>query len=199
MNEAELDVRQMRKPDKHPAIFARYRALDLGEGFDLVNNHDPVHLRDEFESEYPGSFGWEYLESGPQVWRIRISKLSAAALPRLLYDTSLTAAGDGAVVGAAWKLDVRERDLDSNVIRLAPEDGIEAHEGPDVDVIIHVIAGTGRLDTELGPVGLSAGALVWLPRRARRGFTAGPEGLSYLTVHQRKPSLTLIPSHTGLT
>lgn len=199
MNEAALDVRQMRKPDKHPAIFARYRALDLGEGFDLVNNHDPVHLRDEFESEYPGSFGWEYLESGPQVWRIRISKLSAAALPRLLYDTSLTAAGDGAVVGAAWKLDVRERDLDSNVIRLAPEDGIEAHEGPDIDVIIHVIAGTGRLDTELGPVGLSAGALVWLPRRARRGFTAGPEGLSYLTVHQRKPSLTLIPSHTGLT
>ena len=199
MNEAALDVRQMRKPDKHPAIFARYRALDLGEGFDLVNNHDPVHLRDEFESEYPGSFGWEYLESGPQVWRIRISKLSAAALPRLLYDTTLTAAGDGAVVGAAWKLDVRERDLDSNVIRLAPEDGIEAHEGPDIDVIIHVIAGTGRLDTELGPVGLSAGALVWLPRRARRGFTAGPEGLSYLTVHQRKPSLTLIPSHTGLT
>ena len=199
MNEAALDVRQMRKPDKHPAIFARYRALDLGEGFDLVNNHDPVHLRDEFESEYPGSFGWEYLESGPQVWRIRISKLSAAALPRLLYDTSLTAAGDGAVVGAAWKLDVRERDLDSNVIRLAPEDGIEAHEGPDIDVIIHVIAGTGRLDTELGPVGLSAGALVWLPRRARRGFTAGPEGLSYLTVHQRKPSLTLIPSHTGVT
>ena len=199
MNEAGLDVRQMRKPDKHPAIFARYRALDLGEGFDLVNNHDPVHLRDEFESEYPGSFGWEYLESGPQVWRIRISKLSAAALPRLLYDTSLTAAGDGAVVGAAWKLDVRERDLDSNVIRLAPEDGIEAHEGPDIDVIIHVIAGTGRLDTELGPVGLSAGALVWLPRRARRGFTAGPEGLSYLTVHQRKPSLTLIPSHTGVT
>ena len=199
MNEAALDVRQMRKPDKHPAIFARYRALDLGEGFDLVNNHDPVHLRDEFESEYPGSFGWEYLESGPQVWRIRISKLSAAALPRLLYDTSLTAAGDGAVVGAAWKLDVRERDLDSNVIRLAPEDGIEAHEGPDIDVIIHVIAGTGRLDTELGPVGLSAGALVWLPRRARRGFTAGPEGLSYLTVQQRKPSLTLIPSHTGLT
>jgi uncharacterized protein (DUF2249 family)/quercetin dioxygenase-like cupin family protein len=193
-----LDVRQMRKPDKHPAIFARFRALDPGDGFDLVNNHNPVHLRDEFESEYPGSFGWEYLETGPSVWRIRISKLSAAALPRLLYDTSLVEAGDGVVAGATWKLEVRERDLDSNVIRLAPDDGIDAHEGPDIDVIIHVVAGTGRLDTELDPVELTAGALVWLPRRSRRGFTAGSEGLTYLTVHQRKPALTLIPSNTGL-
>jgi len=193
-----LDVRQMRKPDKHPAIFARYRDLEPGEVFDLVNNHDPVHLRDEFESEYPGSFGWEYLETGPQVWRIRIGKLSASALPRLLFDTSLVEAGDGTAEGATWKLEVSERDLDSNVIRLGPDGGIDAHDGPDIDVLIHVLAGTGRLDTEIGTVPLKAGSLVWLPRRSRRGFTAGPEGLSYLTVHQRKKALTLIPSHTGL-
>ncbi len=199
MTDDVLDVRQLRKPDKHPAIFARYRALEPGEGFELVNNHDPIHLRDEFDSEYPGSFGWEYLESGPQVWRIRLSKLSAAALPRLLYDTSLVEVDDGTAAGAIWKLELSERDLDSNVIRLAPSDGIAAHDGPDIDVMIHVLDGTGRLDTELGAVPLKAGSLVWLPRRSRRGFTAGPQGLSYLTVHQRKRALTLISSHAALT
>ena len=43
----ELDVRQVRKPDKHPAIFARFDALAVGESFVLVNNHYPWHLRDE--------------------------------------------------------------------------------------------------------------------------------------------------------
>jgi hypothetical protein len=37
----ELDVRQLRKPDKHPTIFATYAALPVGESFVLVNNHDP--------------------------------------------------------------------------------------------------------------------------------------------------------------
>jgi len=39
---------------------------------------------------------------------------------------------------------------------------------------------------------LRPGSLVWLPRRSRREFTAGPDGLMYLTVHQRRQALTLI-------
>ncbi|MCX0273709.1 DUF2249 domain-containing protein [Nocardia zapadnayensis] len=48
-----------RKPDKHPAIFARFDALAAGESFVLVNNHYPRHLHDEFEVEHSGGFGWE--------------------------------------------------------------------------------------------------------------------------------------------
>ncbi|ABL79444.1 MULTISPECIES: DUF2249 domain-containing protein [unclassified Nocardioides] len=189
----ELDVRTLRKPDKHPAIFAAYRALRRGESFVLVNNHDPLHLRDEFESEYPGGFGWDYLESGPSVWRIRLSKLTAAALPRLLCDTNIEVDNADAA-GAVWKLQWRERDLDSNIIRLPPDGRIDAHEGPDLDVLIHVLSGSGRLGTELGALRLTTGALVWLPRRSRREFAAGPDGLSYLTVHQRRQALTLTPT-----
>ena len=186
-----LDVRPLRKPDKHPTIFASYRALSLGESFDLLNNHDPVHLRDEFESEYPGAYSWDYVESGPQVWRIRITKRALTALPRvLLCDTSLVKDEVGAA-GAVWKLQLHERDLDSNIIRLAPDGRIDAHEGPDLDVLIHVLSGSGRLSMELGSLELAAGSLVWLPRRSRREFTAGPDGLSYLTVHQRRQALTL--------
>ncbi|WP_203789184.1 hypothetical protein [Paractinoplanes rishiriensis] len=75
------------------------------------------------------------------------------------------------------------RDLDSNVIALPPGRAIDAHTGPDLDVLIHVLAGSGKLATELGTVELTPGVLLWLPRRTRRGFTAGVGGLRYLTVH----------------
>ena len=190
MNDNVVDVRTVRKPDKHPTIFAAYRALECGESFVLVNNHDPLHLHDEFESEHPGSYGWDYLESGPRVWRIEIRKLTSTSLPRVLCNSALVTA-DSDATGAAWTLQARDRDLDSNIIRLPPTGVIGRHTGPDVDVLVHVLAGTGELTTENGDLALTPGALVWLPRRSSRQFTAGPDGLSYLTVHQRRQALTL--------
>jgi uncharacterized protein (DUF2249 family)/quercetin dioxygenase-like cupin family protein len=194
MTDNELDVRQLRKPDKHPTIFATYSALPVGESFVLVNNHDPKHLRAEFDIDHPGSYAWEYLEKGREVWRIRITKLTSTPLPRILANTNDSINGAGAepdVTGAVWKLQARERDLDSNVIALPPNGGIDAHHGPDLDVLIHVLSGNGRLTTEMGTIDLSPGDLVWLPRRSRRQFAAGPEGLRYLTVHHRRQALVL--------
>src|SRR5699024_9877095 len=56
-----------------------------------------------------------------------------------------------------------------------------------------VLAGSGQLLTEGNPVNLRSGLLVWLPRRSRRQFVPGPGGLTYLTVHQRRPSPGLWP------
>lgn len=188
-----LDVRPLRKPDKHPTIFSVYDGLGCGESFVLVNNHDPVHLHDEFEIEHAGSYGWEYLERGQREWRIQITKLAAGPLPRLLCNTATATAAetDPGQSGATWKLQMRRRDLDSNIIRLPAGGTIEAHTGPELDVLIHVLAGSGELTTELHTIALEAGALLWLPRRSRRRFTAGPDGLSYLTVHRRREALTL--------
>ncbi len=194
MSTGELDVRPLRKPDKHPAIFQAYDALAAGESFVLVINHDPRHLRDEFDTEHPGSHRWDYLDRGPAIWRIRISKLTAAALPRILCDTTTAAAeNDPDAAGAVWTLSTRRRDLDANIIRLRPGTGIEPHTGPDLDVLVLALAGTGRIVTETDPLDLQPGTLVWLPRRSRRGFTAGPDGVSYLTVHQRRQALVLDP------
>ena len=66
MTDSELDVRQLRKPDKHPTIFAVYADLPVWGSFVLVNNHDPKHLHEEFEADHAGSYGWEYLEKGPR-------------------------------------------------------------------------------------------------------------------------------------
>jgi hypothetical protein len=68
---------------------------------------------------------------------------------------------------------------------------IGAHVGPDLAVLLFVLDGTGQITTELNTIDLHPGALVWLPERSRRQFTAGPQKLSYLTVHQRRQSLIL--------
>ncbi|MBB5939684.1 zinc ribbon domain-containing protein [Streptomyces zagrosensis] len=50
--------------------------------------------------------------------------------------------------------------------------------------------GSGVLDGERGQ-SLRPGAVVWLPHGARRAVSAGPTGLTYLTVHRRRPGLTI--------
>ncbi|HET8657060.1 MAG TPA: DUF2249 domain-containing protein [Longimicrobiaceae bacterium] len=70
----QLDVRVIPPREKHPTIFRTFDALEPGQSFVLVNDHDPFPLRYQFEAERTGHFGWEYLEKGPQVWRVEISK-----------------------------------------------------------------------------------------------------------------------------
>lgn len=71
---AELDLRPVPPPQRHPLIDATFDSLQPGEAFVLVNDHDPRPLYYAFHYERPGQFTWEYLEQGPDVWRIRIGK-----------------------------------------------------------------------------------------------------------------------------
>lgn len=68
---------------------------------------------------------------------------------------------------------------------------IDAHLGPDLDVVLVTLHGSGTLTTERGTIELHPGEIVWLPKRSRREFVAGPDGLRYLTVHQRRTSLVI--------
>lgn len=72
-----LDVRVIPPREKHPTIFSTFSALAPGESFVLVNDHDPKPLRYQFDFEHAGQFGWEYLEEGPAVWRVEISRVEA--------------------------------------------------------------------------------------------------------------------------
>ncbi|HEV2258207.1 MAG TPA: DUF2249 domain-containing protein [Streptosporangiaceae bacterium] len=75
--EPDLDVRQVTHAQRHGLIFTAYRALQPGRGFVLVNDHDPLPLRYQFEAQYPGEFTWDYQEAGPDVWRVRIGRARA--------------------------------------------------------------------------------------------------------------------------
>jgi uncharacterized protein (DUF2249 family) len=190
----ELDVRALPAPDRHAAILQTYEALSVGESVVLVTDHDPHHLREEFDADHPGSHGWDDLDQGPETWRIHISKLATTPLPRVVCDTMTIIHHSQSEWGVAWKLPMHRRDLDSNIIRLAPGASIGAHVGPDLDVLLFVLDGTGHITTEIHTIDLHPGALIWLPQRSRRQFTAGSHGLSYLTVHQRRQSLILSPA-----
>lgn len=72
----ELDVRVIPPREKHPTIHARLHELATGETLTIVNDHDPRPLRFELEADYPQKFGWEYLERGPQTWRVEIKRQS---------------------------------------------------------------------------------------------------------------------------
>jgi len=72
-----IDVRTIIPRDRHPLIFRTYGALGPGEGFELVNDHDPKPLYYQFRAELGDEFDWEYLEEGPETWRVRIGRRAA--------------------------------------------------------------------------------------------------------------------------
>ena len=69
-----IDVRNTPPPQRHPLIFQTYHALQPGETFLLVNDHDPKPLYYQFKFEHAGEFTWEYLQQGPDVWEVRVGK-----------------------------------------------------------------------------------------------------------------------------
>jgi hypothetical protein len=110
--------------------------------------------------------------------------------PQLLCNVAEVVGGPGGE-GALWRLTFEQRHLDANVIHLSAGKDIDAHTGPDLDVLMLVVGGAGKVTGAAGAVPVSAGALVWLPRRSRRSIAAGPDGLSYLTVHPRRSGLSI--------
>ena len=70
----QLDVRTEPPARRHELIFDTYESLSPGAGFVLVNDHDPKPLYYQFEAEHNGQFDWQYLEQGPEVWRVRIGR-----------------------------------------------------------------------------------------------------------------------------
>lgn len=70
-----IDVRTIPPRERHPLLFRTFEELAAGESFELVNDHDPNPLYYQFQAERPGTVSWEYLEEGPQVWRVKIGRI----------------------------------------------------------------------------------------------------------------------------
>lgn len=120
----------------------------------------------------------------------------AAPAASLLCETGalLDAASDGS--GVLWKLAEAGRQLDANVVHLPADTRVGTHTEPDLDVLLLVLSGDGVLGGGVGdpPQKLAAGTLMWLPRGSTRSITAGPDALSYLTVHRRRPGMQIRPA-----
>jgi len=72
----QVDVRKIQPRDRHPMIFETFDQLEVGESFELLNDHDPRPLQYQFDVERPGEFAWEYLQKGPELWKVKLSRVS---------------------------------------------------------------------------------------------------------------------------
>jgi len=75
----ELDVRWLPPPLRHKVIFEKFDGLRPGEGFLLVNDHDPKPLYYELRSVRGDILEWDYVEQGPRVWRVKVVKTKNAS------------------------------------------------------------------------------------------------------------------------
>lgn len=74
MTENILNVTLLEPRQKHPTIFARFDELAEGESLTIHNDHDPKPLYYQMLGERGNVFVWEYLEQGPEWWKVRITK-----------------------------------------------------------------------------------------------------------------------------
>jgi regulator of cell morphogenesis and NO signaling len=69
-----LNVTILEPRQKHPTIFIRFDELTEGESLTILNDHDPKPLYYQLLGERGNVFTWEYLEEGPELWKVKISK-----------------------------------------------------------------------------------------------------------------------------
>lgn len=73
-----LDVTIIEPRLKHPTIFDMFDKLTGGEGFIIHNDHDPKPVYYQLLGERGNIFKWEYLLQGPEIWEVKITKLTPA-------------------------------------------------------------------------------------------------------------------------
>jgi uncharacterized protein (DUF2249 family) len=119
-----FDVRSIPGRVKHAQIFQRWFDLPIGQYFVLLNDHDPVPLRYQFEAEFPGSFSWEYLQKGPEEFRVKITKLAAVTPPTPASPAPKAAAPTAIAAGQVHEIDVRGLEPPEPLVRIL--DALEA-------------------------------------------------------------------------
>ena len=102
-----IDVQELACAQRHAVIFQEFEALAVDEGFEFVNDHDPKPLYRQFQQRYADQFSWDYLEQGPEVWRLQIRRVSAGTAREFQADPGLSIQVNMGV-GNVKMVDVRE-------------------------------------------------------------------------------------------
>ncbi|MFF5217043.1 DUF2249 domain-containing protein [Micromonospora sp. NPDC000442] len=74
-----LDVRDLPHGERHARVLAAIDALPADAALVLVAPHAPRPLLAEIDSHFVGQVTAEWLQDGPDVWQIRLHRLSVAA------------------------------------------------------------------------------------------------------------------------
>lgn len=72
-SEQTLEISKIELPRK-PVILRKFDSLKSGESMVIANEHNPYILFYQLLEDRGNIFSWEYLEQGPDKWRVRITK-----------------------------------------------------------------------------------------------------------------------------
>lgn len=72
----ELDARAIPHAIRHGAVFGALDAIRPGRALVLLAPHDPVPLLRQLEKREPGAFDVDYVERGPEVWRLLLTRIA---------------------------------------------------------------------------------------------------------------------------
>src|SRR5690242_2915066 len=71
----EFDVRPFPPTERHEMFYKAFADIKAGEAFEFINDHDPKPLYYQIEAESTEPFRWEYLQKGPEEWKVRVIKV----------------------------------------------------------------------------------------------------------------------------
>ncbi|HEY0667232.1 MAG TPA: DUF2249 domain-containing protein [Sphingobacteriaceae bacterium] len=71
----EFDIRPFPPTQRHEMFYKAFADIQPGEAFEFTNDHDPKPLYYQMEAESKEPFRWEYLEKGPDAWKVRVIKV----------------------------------------------------------------------------------------------------------------------------
>jgi uncharacterized protein (DUF2249 family) len=71
--ETRVDLRAVAPASRLAVAIYTSSLLRPGQSMEVTDAVDPVDLFVEFQRK-PETFGWEYLERGPKVWRVRVMR-----------------------------------------------------------------------------------------------------------------------------
>jgi uncharacterized protein (DUF2249 family)/quercetin dioxygenase-like cupin family protein len=139
-----IDVRSVPPRDRHPRIFAAFDALAAGDGFELVNDHDPKPLYHQLRAERGAALDWSYLEQGPDVWRVRIGRQAGDVVaPVFAFHADLAAlVGDVPEATIVSRLLHHDAHVKVTLFGFAPGQELTEHTSSK-PAIMQVIAGEG--------------------------------------------------------
>jgi len=72
-----VDIREiLPHKNKYPTVYKTFESLKIGEKMELVNDHEfrPI-FEYKFPVDFPHQYEWKYLEEGPEVWRVAVTKI----------------------------------------------------------------------------------------------------------------------------
>jgi uncharacterized protein (DUF2249 family) len=73
-----IEVHPIAPRERHPLLFQTFDYLAVCESFEFVNDHDLKPLYYQFMAKRPGLLSREYLDEGPEIWRVVLTKQATA-------------------------------------------------------------------------------------------------------------------------